>query len=112
VWEFSLEKPDSDGSVILRSILDNQHYPYSFIAPYPNPTAEIDGPLVRGPFLLDRLTPDSFESITAGEAWNAIDVFLREWDPPATREELDIDALVGDVIDTADEIFRPKAFRS
>jgi hypothetical protein len=56
--------------------------------------------------------PDSFESITAGEAWNAIDVFLREWDPPATREELDIDALVGDVIDTADEIFRPKAFRS
>jgi hypothetical protein len=61
---------------------------------------------VRGRFLLDRLTPDSFERTTAEDLWVTVDSFLQEWDPPSTRQDLNLDGLVGSVIDNANEIFR------
>jgi hypothetical protein len=106
VFEFALGEPGAGTSMILRSLLDNDQYPESFIARYPSPTVEIDGAPVRGPFFVDRLTTDSFDRVTAESVWDAIDSFLLGGDPPATRQDLRLEALFWNAIDNASEIFR------
>jgi hypothetical protein len=103
-WEFALVDPIASTHEILQSMLANEHYAYSFIAPYPNPAASIGGPKVRGPYTLDRLLPRSFRQIDSGQAWEQLDGFLQRWDPPASRADLDIDVLVGGILDTADDV--------
>jgi hypothetical protein len=107
VWEFALLSSTAGTPEILRALLDDEHYAYSFIAPYPSP--RVTGPKVRGPFLLARLDPDSFIRTNSEQAWWQLDEFLQKGDPVASRSDLDIDRLVGNVLYAADEVLSLRA---
>ena len=103
-WRYSIVDPAATDRDILRAMLADDHYAYSFMAPYPDQYSSRRN--LRGPFLLDKLTPDSFSPITAEMAWRQLDDFLRDWDPPASRADLELDHLVGGTIDSADSLLQ------
>ena len=55
-WHYRLNDRSASSASVLRSLLDDEHYAYSFTAPFPSPTFSIGGPTVRGPYLLDHPT--------------------------------------------------------
>ncbi|HEY2564733.1 MAG TPA: hypothetical protein VGI44_13540 [Acidimicrobiales bacterium] len=103
-WRFSLLAPWASDRQILREMLDDEHYPYSFVTPYPETRKW--GPKVRGPYYLDKLSPGSFSPITSEVAWDQLDGFLRDGIHPASRSDLDLNNLLGETIDTADALFQ------
>lgn len=102
-WRYVLLDPNATNHEVLQALLHDQHYPYSFSSPYPEGRRL---PPVRGPYLLESLTPDSFFPIAIEEAWSQLDQFLNDWDPPLTRVDLELETLVGQSIETADEVFQ------
>jgi hypothetical protein len=106
VWHYTLLDETSTHQTILSSLLADENYAHSFIAPYPSPFGWVEGPKVRGPYLLDHLAADSFTPITDNSAWDTIDTFLRSWNIPASRADLDLEHLVGSIVDDAAELFQ------
>ena len=84
-WQYVLLDPNATNHEVLQALLHDQHYPYSFSSPYPEGRRL---PPVRGPYLLESLTPYSFFPIAIEEAWSQLDQFLNDWDPPLTRVKL------------------------
>jgi hypothetical protein len=58
---------------------------------------------MRGPYVLSRLSVDSFVATTREAVWAQVDEFLVESGQPVSRSDLGIDELVGMVIDKADD---------
>src|ERR1700689_643238 len=86
-WRFALVDTAVTDQAILSAMLADEHYAYSFIAPYPD--APKGGPRLRGPYSLNKLGPDSFFPVTSEQAWAELDAFLADWDPPANRSTLE-----------------------
>jgi hypothetical protein len=102
-WRYVLLDPSATADEVLEALLRDQHYAYSFTSPYPEGRRL---PPVRGPYLLESLTPDSFLPITVEEAWSQLDQFLSDWDPPPTRVDLELESLIGQSLETGDEVFQ------
>jgi hypothetical protein len=102
---FDLE-PEASDAEITTELLANARAAYSYIAPRPNP--ELDGERVHGPYVLDRLGPDSFEASNAQELWSWLDECSGVWIPPRTRSDLGLDELLEDAVASADRILRLK----
>jgi hypothetical protein len=105
IWKFHIV-PDlvsTDSPSILRSLLSHNAYPATFMHPYP----DFPKPDARGPYILSRLSVDSFLPIAREVVWTqVIDPFLQGSRHPVSLAELGIDALVRTCIDDADELFQ------
>ena len=116
-FEYYLTDATCSSETILTALLQDEHYAHAFMSPFrtgsgvitylvPDGNVPVGDHKVRGPYLLDRLTPDSFDEINAEGAWEQIDEFLGGGRPPNSRSDLDLNTLVGNAFDTADELFR------
>ena len=102
-WKFRV-KGSAETPSILQALLHDDSYAYTFAGPYPPPQK----PDVRGPYVLNRLSPQSFEPISRSNLWGEVDEFLREWSRPASRSEIGLDELIAKSIDEADELLHLK----
>lgn len=91
----------NDSWSILDSLLHDDTYVNTFTSPFP----EYPKPNARGPFILSRLSVDSFVPVSSEMIWELVDHFLEDVDPPAVRSDLELDALLGATLDDATELF-------
>ena len=108
VWKFRVVTGSRDSASLLRAMINHDAYAYSFIAPYPDPDLG-ERRRVRGPYYLDQLSPEAFVPISAEEATRQIDEYLYTNTSGVTKSDLDIDPLIRNAIDSADERYRMQA---
>ena len=96
---------------ILESLLSDDRAAHSYIGPRPSPFAVfMDGDPqepVHGPYVLDRLDADSFNSSTPRDLWSGLEEFVAEWkQPESTLIDLGLDELLLPVLDQSDSVYR------
>jgi hypothetical protein len=110
ILDYDVEDPAADSARILESLLLDPDYPDTLMGPEPSPwihmAASKQRDAVRGPYLVSKLTPDSYERVSPEVAQGILDESLGREIPPATAEEVGVARVFSETIRGENELLR------